>query len=148
VIGSPVSGAEHTGARLEGVVAETAGRPRAYRARSFVLASGGFASGGFQMDSHGRVRETALDLPLVGAPAPDAPRFEPGYFDQHALAGAGLAVDQQLRPVNADGTPAFENLHAAGATLAGATPWREASGNGLSLATGYAAASAIIEQTS
>jgi glycerol-3-phosphate dehydrogenase subunit B len=148
VVGSRVSGAEHSGKTLEGVVAQTAGRPRTYRARSFVLASGGFASGGLQLDSYGRVRETAFDLPLVGVPAPDAPRFEPGYFDEHPIARAGLAVDDELRPVDAGGAPAFENLHAAGATLAGAAPWREASGNGLSLATGYAAASAILERTS
>jgi glycerol-3-phosphate dehydrogenase subunit B len=148
VVGSTVSGAEHDRRRLEGVVAQTAGRPRTYRARSFVLASGGFASGGLQLNSHGRVRETAFDLPLVGVPAPDAPRFEPGYFDEHPIARAGLAVDEALRPVNAEGEPTFENLHAAGATLAGAAPWREASGNGLSLASGYAAASAILEDTS
>jgi glycerol-3-phosphate dehydrogenase subunit B len=148
VVGSTVSGAEHGGRRLEGVVAQTAGRPRTYRARSFVLASGGFASGGLQLDSYGRVRETAFDLPLVGVPAPDAPRFEPGYFDEHPIARAGLAVDDELRPVDAEGKPRFENLHAAGASLAGAAPWREASGNGLSLATGYAAASAIFERTS
>jgi len=148
VVGSTVSGAEHSDGRLEGIVAQTAGRPRTYKARSFVLASGGFASGGLQLDSHGRVRETAFDLPLVGAPAPDAPRFQPGYFDEHPIARAGLAVDDELRPVDAEGAPAFENLHAAGATLAGAAPWREASGNGLSLATGYAAASAILERTS
>ena len=35
----------------------------------------------------------------------------------------------------------------SGATLAGAVPWREASGNGLSLASGYAAASAILGGT-
>jgi glycerol-3-phosphate dehydrogenase subunit B len=148
VVGSTVSGAEHNGRTLEGVVAQAAGRPRTYRARSFVLASGGFASGGLRLDSHGRVRETALDLPLVGVPAPDGPRFEPGYFDEHPIARAGLDVDGELRPVDAEGTPAFENLHAAGATLAGAAPWREASGNGLSLATGYAAASAILGRTS
>jgi glycerol-3-phosphate dehydrogenase subunit B len=148
VVGTTVSGAEHNGKKLEGVVAETAGRPRTYRARSFVLASGGFASGAIQMDSHGRVRETVFDLPLAGVPGPDAPRFEPGYFDEHPIAGAGLAVDEELRPVDAEGAPVFENLHAAGATLAGATPWREASGNGLSLATGYAAASSILERTS
>jgi glycerol-3-phosphate dehydrogenase subunit B len=148
VVGSPVSGAEQNGRRLQAVVAQTAGRPLTYRARSFVLATGGFASGGLQMDSHGRVRETAFDLPLAGVPAPDGTRFAPGYFDEHPLAGAGLAVDEELRPVDAEGAPAFENLHAAGATLAGATPWREASGNGLSLATGYAAASAILERTS
>jgi glycerol-3-phosphate dehydrogenase subunit B len=148
VLGSTVSGSEHNGKRLEGVVAQTAARPRTYRARSLVLASGGFASGGLQLDSYGQASETAFDLALTGVPAPATPRFSPGYFDEHPLARAGLAVDDQLRPVDADGAPAFENLHAAGATLAGATPWREASGNGLSLATGYAAASAILERTS
>jgi glycerol-3-phosphate dehydrogenase subunit B len=148
VVGSTVTGAERNGRRLEGVVTQTAGRPRTYRARAFVLASGGFASGGLQLDSHGRVRETAFDLALVGVPAPDEPSFEPGYFDEHPIARAGLAVDDALRPVDAAGAPAFENLHAAGATLAGAAPWREASGNGLSLATGYAAASAILERRS
>jgi glycerol-3-phosphate dehydrogenase subunit B len=148
VMGSTVAGAERDGRRLEGVVAQTAGRPRTYRARSFVLASGGFASGGLQLDSHGRVRETAFDLALVGVPPPEAPRFEPGYFDEHPIARAGLAADEELRPLDAEGAPAFENLHAAGATLAGAASWREASGNGLSLVTGYAAASAILERTS
>ena len=148
VIGTTVSGAQRDGKRLEAVVAQTAGRPRTYGARSFVLASGGFASGGLQLDSHGRVRETAFDLPLVGVPPAEAPRFAPGYFDEHPIARAGLAADEELRPLNVEGAPAFENLHAAGATLAGAVPWREASGNGLSLATGYAAASAILERTS
>ena len=148
VVGSTVTGAEHNGKRLEGVVAQAAGRPRTYRARSFVLASGGFASGGIQMDSYGQLRETAFDLTLAGAPAPGAPRFEPGYFDEHPIARVGLAVDEERRPVDAEGAPAFENLYAAGATLAGAAPWREASGNGISLATGYAAASAILERAS
>jgi glycerol-3-phosphate dehydrogenase subunit B len=56
-----------------------------------------------------------------------------------------VAVDDNSRPVDAGGVPAYENLHAAGATLGGAVPWREGSGNGLSLASGYAAASAILE---
>jgi glycerol-3-phosphate dehydrogenase subunit B len=148
VVGTTVSGAQSDGARLEGVVAQTANGRRTYRGGSFVLASGGFSSGGLQMDSYGRVRETVLDLPLVGVPAPGQPPFEPGYFDEHASARAGVAVDEELRPVDAEGAPSFENLHAAGGTLAGAAPWREASGNGLSVATGYAAASAILERAS
>jgi glycerol-3-phosphate dehydrogenase subunit B len=148
VVGTTVAGAELDGKSLDGVVTQTAGRPRTYRARSFVLATGGFASGAIQLDSRGRVHETVFDLPLVGIPASGAPRFGPGYFDEHPIARVGLAVDEELRPVDAEGAPAFENLHAAGATLAGAAPWREASGNGLSLATGYAAASAILERAS
>lgn len=147
VVGSTVDGAESNGRQLTGVVTETAGRPRTYRARAFVLASGGFSSGGLQVDSHGRARETILGLPVAGAPGPGEPRFAPGYFEEHPIAGAGLAVDELLRPLGAEGAPAFENLYGAGATLAGAVPWREASGNGLSLSTGYAAASAILRGT-
>jgi len=147
VVGSSVDGAESDGRQLTGVVALTAGRPRTYRGRAFVLASGGFSSGGLQVDSHGRARETILDLPVAGAPGPGEPRFAPGYFDEHPIAGAGLVVDELLRPLGPEGAPAFENLYAAGATLAGAVPWREASGNGVSLSTGYGAASEILQGT-
>jgi glycerol-3-phosphate dehydrogenase subunit B len=53
-------------------------------------------------------------------------------------------VDGRMRPLGRDG-PVYDNLHAAGATLAGAEPWREASGNGISVATGFAAAQAILD---
>lgn len=145
VVGTTVAGAEGSGNRLEGVVAHTAGRPLTYRANSFVLATGGFASGGLQLDSSGEVREPVFDLPVAGLPGPEEPRFERGYFDEHAISRAGVAVDASSRPIDGEGTPVYENLHAVGATLGGAVPWREASGNGLSLASGYAAASAILE---
>lgn len=148
VIGSRVSGARTDGRRVDSVSVESAARPLTHRARSFVLATGGFASGALHLDSRGKIGEAVFDLPVAGSPAAGAPRFAPGYFDKQPLAGAGIAVDNELRPLGADGQPAFENLHAAGAILAGATPWKEASGNGISLATGYAAASAIIERAS
>ena len=143
VLGDRVGRGETAGRRLESVDAEGAARPLRLRAGSFVLATGGFASGGLELDSYGHVRETALDLPVSGVPAAGEPRFQPGYFDDHPLARAGLAVDERLRPVDASGRPFAENLHAAGAILAGAVPWREQSGNGIALATGYAAAAAI-----
>ena len=147
VIGSTVSGAQSTNGRLEGVVVHTSGRPQTYRASSFVLATGGFPSAGLELDSSGKVREAVFDLPVAGTPAPGEPLFEQGYFDEHPLSRAGVAVDESRRPVDEEGAPVYENLHAAGATLAGAVPWREGSGNGLSLASGYAAASAILGET-
>ena len=51
-----------------------------------------------------------------------------------------------MRPVNGDGAAVWANLHAAGALVAGAEPWREKSGEGISIAGGYAAASAILEE--
>jgi glycerol-3-phosphate dehydrogenase subunit B len=78
----------------------------------------------------------------------DEPRFSIGYFDDHPLARAGLAVDEDFRPVDSEGQAVFANLFAVGAVLGGAEPWREQSGNGLALATGYAAASKILEGAS
>jgi glycerol-3-phosphate dehydrogenase subunit B len=43
------------------------------------------------------------------------------------------------------GVRVFDNVLVAGATLAGAEPWREKSGDGLSVATGYRAAGLILE---
>ena len=147
-IGEPVVGAETGGGRVEAVITQPTARPTTYRARSFVLATGGFASGGLQVDSYGNVSESVFGLPLADPPAPGVPRFLPDYFAEHPLSRVGVAVDDRLRPIAADGRPIYENLHASGATLAGAFPWREASGNGLSLATGYAAGAAILEGAS
>jgi glycerol-3-phosphate dehydrogenase subunit B len=145
VIGNPVSKAEGANDRLEGVVVHAAGRPLTYRASSFVLATGGFPSAGLELDSAGKVYEVVFDLPVANLPGPGEPLFAPGYFDEHPLSRSGVAVDENRRPVDEQGAPVYENLHAAGAVLAGAVPWREGSGNGLSLASGYAAAAAILE---
>lgn len=147
LIGPEIGGGETSSGRVEGVVAQAAARTVTYRARWFVLASGGFAAGGLELDSYGEVREPVFGLPVAGVPERGR-RFHPGYFDEQPLSRAGLAVDERLRPVDEDGRPVFGNLFAAGAMLAGAVPWREGSGNGISLATGYAAASAILEGAS
>ena len=55
-----------------------------------------------------------------------------------------MAVDRELRPVDAGGERVVDNVLVAGATLAGAEPWREKSGDGLSLATGYRAAELVL----
>jgi glycerol-3-phosphate dehydrogenase subunit B len=149
VIGSPVVGAETGNGRVEGVVAQAAARPMSYRARSFVLATGGIATGGIHVDSYGKIREAVFDLPLAGLPGADGrPSFLPTYFEEQPLDRVGVPVDDRLRPTDADGRLRYENLYAAGATLAGAVPWREGSGNGVSLATGYAAAEAILGNAS
>jgi glycerol-3-phosphate dehydrogenase subunit B len=148
VIGQTVVGAETADGRVEAVVAEAAARTGTFRARSFVLASGGFAAGGVELNSYGKIREAIFDLALAGAATNGGPRFLPTYLEEQPLDRVGVSVDDRLRPTDAEGRPRYENLHAAGATLAGAVPWREASGNGLSLATGYAAAGAILEADS
>ena len=148
VVGGTVGEVRTSNGRVEAAVTETAGRPIAYRAGSFVLATGGFASGGLELESSGRIRETVFDLPLSGTPGPKEPRLAREYFEDHPISRAGVAVDEKMRPVNGESEPVYENLHAVGATLAGAVPWREASGNGISLASGYAVAEAILASPS
>jgi glycerol-3-phosphate dehydrogenase subunit B len=144
LIGQAVIGAETAGGRLEGVVTEGAARPTTHRAQSFVLASGGLAAGGIQVDSRGNVREAVFDLPLAGLPTENGrPRFLPTYLDEQPLDRIGVPVNDLLRPTDSDGRVRFENLLVAGATLAGAAPWREGSGTGISLATGYAAGTIV-----
>jgi glycerol-3-phosphate dehydrogenase subunit B len=78
---------------------------------------------------------------VAGVPAPGEERFAPGYFDDHPIARAGVAVGSNLRPEG------HENVLVIGATLAGAEPWREKSGDGISLATGHRAAELVLAGT-
>jgi glycerol-3-phosphate dehydrogenase subunit B len=140
-----VSGSR-AGARVESIRATAAAREVDFRARWIVLATGGVATGGIALDSHWQARETALGLPLHGVPAPDGARFVPEYFGDHPFARVGVAVDDGLRPVDDTGTRVADNVLVAGATLAGAKPWEEKSGDGLSLASGHRAAELIMEE--
>ncbi len=142
-LGARVVGARSTAGRIDAVEVASGAGTTSYATESVVLASGGFASGGLELDSYGTTRETVFGLPVSGAAGPDRVRFLPRYFAVQPLSTAGVAVDESLRPVDAKGNVIYANLHAAGAILAGAIPWQEKSGTGISVATGYAAAQAI-----
>ena len=144
VMGAPVVGAEREGNLVRGLYTEAANGRRYYPASHVVLASGGWAAGGIEMDGSWAVRETVLDLPVCGVPA--GARFLPGYLDHQPLAGAGVAVDRSLRPVDGEGDVVLANVRVAGATLAGAEPWKEKSGDGISVSTGYHAAVSILAE--
>jgi glycerol-3-phosphate dehydrogenase subunit B len=101
------------------------------------LASGGFASGGIELDSHWVTHERVLGLPLTGVPAAGEPRFVGSYLAEQPISRAGIAVDHELRASGA------ANVLVAGAALPGAVPWREGSGEGIALASGYRAAQVI-----
>lgn len=146
VMGGRVLGVRAAGRRVEEVIVDAAARPRTYRARDYVLATGGFASRGLEMDSYGAVRETAFNLPVTGMPPDNKPRWSEEYLAAHPAARAGLRVDQLFRPLDRGGEPVYDNIRVAGAALAGAEPWREKSGEGISLSTGLRAAELILGQ--
>lgn len=143
IMGPEIARVERAGARAGALHVRVSGGERTYRPRWLVLATGGVASGGIHLGSDRVLRETVLDLPVAGQPA-HGPRFAPDYFASQPLAHVGIAADHQLRPVGKDGEPLYENVLVVGATLAGAEPWKEKSGNGIALATGQRAADVVL----
>jgi len=138
VLGSEAGGAERADGRVVAVSGHASGRDIRYVASSFVLATGGFGSGAIELGSDWVTRETVLGLPLRGEPQPGEPRFVPEYLAEQPMARVGVAVDAQLRAEGA------ENVAVAGAALPGAVPWRELSGEGIAVASGYRAASTLL----
>lgn len=145
-IGHPVVGFKTNGLRITAVTSQGAAREKDWTCGAAVLATGGVASGGIVVDSHRVAREPVFGLPVAAAAR--APETVNGlstpsaYFDRPTPSLPGLTVDAALRPVDAAGTAAYLNLYAVGALLAGAEPWREKSGEGISLASGWRAGKA------
>ena len=148
VVGAEAVGADTDGKRVTAVRVSAASRVKPYPARHFVLATGGFGSGAIEMDASWRVREKVFDLHVAGVPAEGMERFSPRYFDTHPLGRAGIRVDDSLQPLDEDGNRVFENLTVVGACIAGSEAWREKSGEGISLSSGYKAATTIVEEQS
>jgi glycerol-3-phosphate dehydrogenase subunit B len=143
IVGSTAVAGVPDGDRLTGIEVRVSGRTRTFPADAVVLATGGLSTGGIELGSDG-LREPVLGLHVAGDPGGE--RYGDGAFRENPVDRAGLRVDSAMRPLGADGAVAHRNLYAAGALLRGAVPWRELSGNGLALATGLAAADAIIAE--
>jgi glycerol-3-phosphate dehydrogenase subunit B len=146
LLGAQAVGPELRNGKLTGVRIRVAAREVVRTARWIVLATGGVASGGIVLGADGTVTESALGLPVWGAPGPGELAFLPNYLGEHPMNTVGLRVDGALRPLRPDGEPVRPNLYAAGAVIGGARPWREKSGDGISLSTGYLAAAAILRE--
>lgn len=142
--GPTVVGCEGSGDRITAVHVRDSARTRPVAADAVVLASGGVATGAVALDSRGVLRERALGLHVAGPPD-GAPLFSSRHLDEHPGLSAGVAVDPLMRPLGPGGAPVWSNLHAAGAVVAGAAPWREKSGEGIAIATAHRAARAILE---
>ncbi|MGC9220198.1 MAG: anaerobic glycerol-3-phosphate dehydrogenase subunit GlpB [Solirubrobacteraceae bacterium] len=136
-LGAGVIDHDRTGERVRSVTTATAGSPTTYMADHFLLAAGGFHSGAIAIDSNWQTSERIFGLPLAGVPPLGQPRFVADYFAEQPISRVGVAVDSELR------SAAAENVLVAGASLPGAAPWREGSGEGIALASGYRVAQVI-----
>ncbi|WP_128475800.1 glycerol-3-phosphate dehydrogenase subunit GlpB [Halorussus pelagicus] len=140
--GNPVVGYEERDAdRHDGGVAAVRvnrnGAAIPFHADQFVLATGGLVGKGVDSDREG-VREPIFDC-HVPAPSDRYDWFADEAFGDHPFARFGVETDDDLRPLDREGEPAFSNLRAAGAVLGGSDFAAEKSGSGVSLATGVAA---------
>jgi glycerol-3-phosphate dehydrogenase subunit B len=138
--GMEAVGCETQNGRVAAVYTETAARNRSHRYQQYVLATGGILGGGITADHAGQVREVIFDLPL-DTPESRLEWFRQDFLDAqgHPIYRSGVVVDDNLRPLDGDGGVLYENLHAAGTTLAGCDAIAERSFDGVALATGYVA---------
>ncbi|GAB3686151.1 glycerol-3-phosphate dehydrogenase subunit GlpB [Salinarchaeum chitinilyticum] len=142
--GRPVVDFAAADGRVEHLIVESAGGSTVpMAAERYVLATGGLVGRGIDSDRDG-VREPIFDC-HVPHPADRYEWFADDAFGDHPFAYFGVDVDRELRPLDADGSVAHENLHAAGAVLGGYDFAAENSGAGVSIATGYAAGNAAAE---
>ncbi len=113
--------------------------PCRIQARAAVLCTGRFFGKGLQAD-RGGIRETLFGLP-VAQPRDRASWHHKDLLDPqgHPINRAGLEVDADFRPVDAQGLPVHDNLFAAGSILAHQDWIRQKCGSGLAIATAYGA---------
>lgn len=116
------------------------------RAEVVILATGRFLSGGLLATRDGGIREALLDLNIVQPASRDA-WFASDYLDVggHPINAAGVAVDTQMRPLDASGAPVSERLFCAGTLLAHHDWVRQRCGAGIAIATAHRAVEAAAD---
>ena len=113
------------------------------RSEGVILATGRFWAHGLRADRD-KIREPLFNLP-VHQPAKRALWHREDFLDMrgHPANRAGLSIDDQFRPLNRAGDPAFEKLFAAGSILAHQDWMRMKCGSGLAISSAHAAVKAF-----
>ena len=143
ILNAVVTGARATGGRVESLRAHIGLRETDFGAGWVVLATGGFAQAG---SSSARAGPRARPRSGCRSPACRGPASRASARTT-SPSSRWRAPAWRRTPSCGRSTPAgercYENVLVAGATLAGAEPWREKSGDGISLTTGHRAAELI-----
>jgi len=143
--GVTVTGVESSDGRIETLSATAEGPTAAnggsdatqFEAAQYVLATGGLAAGGLDSD-RASITEPIFDCD-VPHPGDREDWVTAEFLGDQPFARFGLDVDDEFRPLSADGSHSFENLRAAGPVLGGADFAAEQSTGGVAVATGYRA---------
>lgn len=139
-MGNPVIGAAMKDGRCEGITLQNPPIETEFQADQFILATGRFLGGGLWADME-RITEPIFGLPVV-QPARRGFWFFGRFFqpEAHPIHRAGIATDQALRPIDAEGQVILTNVRIAGSILAHHEAIEEHSREGIDLATGHWAA--------
>jgi glycerol-3-phosphate dehydrogenase subunit B len=115
------------------------------RSRGVILATGRFIGQGLHADRTG-IKETLLNL-QVYQPANRSQWHCKDFLDPsgHPINRAGLEIDDDFRPLDSSGHPAFPALFAAGSILAHQDWMRMKCGSGLAIASAFAAVKAFVK---
>lgn len=116
------------------IVSDSSGRR--FEADIAILATGGVLMSGLEVQSNGHVRERFFDLDVVQTGPLSVTAVD---LTLDALHTAGVETSETLNPVDDVGR-VTSNLFVTGQTLAHCNPAAESSADGLSIATGWAAA--------
>jgi glycerol-3-phosphate dehydrogenase subunit B len=142
-VGEQVHAIETAGGRVVAVEMEAATRTQRITTGTLVLATGGIAGGGLVATGDGRLIEPLLGLPVETPPHDEWLRRDALDPAGHPIETAGIRTDDRLRPVGPGGVT-HENVHVAGALLAGQLALRERCGDGIAVASGWRAANEIL----
>jgi glycerol-3-phosphate dehydrogenase subunit B len=134
-VGFDVVSVEREGRRIAAVHTEAASRTLRLVADAFVLATGGIAGAGIRAERDGTLVERVFGLG-VAAPGRDD-WFSDDPLRPHALAAAGIEVDDQMAPAELD------NVRVIGSALAGMHYLDERCGDGVALASAHRAARSL-----
>ena len=132
--GNPVVGYEADNGEITSVTVDSKGREVPHHADEYILATGGLVGKGIDSSREDGVTEPVFDCHI---PHPED-RYE--WFDEEAFgdqpfASFGVRIDETMRVLDADDSPEFDNLRAAGGVVGGADTVAEKSQSGVSLAT-------------
>lgn len=128
-----------TADQVTAVYTKSAARDHAHRYQTYVLATGGLLGGGITTNHTGTVCEVIFSLPLH-TPENHQAWFHRDFMDSrgHPIYRSGVTVNTDFQPTNSNGHVLYQNLYAAGTTLAHCEVIRERSFEGVALGTGYA----------
>lgn len=140
-VGFDVVEVEVRGRRVEAVHTEAASRTLRLAADQFVLATGGIGGEGIRAHPDGSLIERVFGL-NVAAP-PRERWFSDDPLLPHPIEAAGILTDDLLRPLDATGTVALDNVRVIGSALAGMHYLEQRCGDGVALASAHAVAHSL-----